>query len=335
MKRRGARTFLAVLAMSVAAACSSSGGTATTGSAATNGGSASTSAAAKVSIGIVGFASADQTSQLAITGYRKVAKAKGWDVTYVDPAGSADKAVAAMQNLVQKKVNIIVTAVFPAASLAGGAAAAKAAGIPVISLSGGTGDGVQVNYDAGIQQGKDIAAKLVADTGGKGQLLVLGYKSGLPCIEREAGLDAALKGTSMVIIRDEVPIPGQVEASIGFTQAWLAKNPKVGDGLAVWGCFDDPALGAISAVAAAGRKDVKIYGINGEPAAIKAVEAGTITATIWLNAEAAGEQMANNTEKYIAAGVNAAPTDVPIPSILVAADTVKAFLAKYPQSVQQ
>ncbi|HEU0101956.1 MAG TPA: sugar ABC transporter substrate-binding protein [Mycobacteriales bacterium] len=312
--------------MSTLAACGSSD----------DGGSGTTAeGSGKVSVGIVGFASADQTSQLAITGYRKVADQKGWEVTYVDPGGSADKAVAAMQNLVQKKVDIIVTAVFPASSLAGGAVAAKAAGIPVVSLSGGTGTGVQVNYDSGIQQGKDVAKRLVADTGGKGKLLVLGYKSGLPCIEREAGLTEALKATSIAVTREEVPIPGQVEASIGFTQAWLAKNPQTGDGLAVWGCFDDPALGAVSAVASASRKDVKIYGINGQPGAIKAVEAGSMSATIWLNAEAAGEDMANNTEKYIAAGVDAPPADVAIPSILVASDTVKEFLTKYPQSVQQ
>ncbi len=328
MTRRGVRALLGLAAVSAVAACGSNATTASSSTSGSTGGS-------KITIGIVGFASADQTSQLAITGYRKVADQKGWPVTYVDPGGSADKAVAAMQNLVQKKVSIIVTAVFPASSLAGGAAAAKAAGIPVISLSGGTGAGVQVNYDAGIQQGKDVAKQLVADMGGKGKLLVLGYKSGLPCIEREDGLTAALKSTSIQVTRDEVPIPGQVEASIGFTQAWLAKNPQTGDGLGVWGCFDDPALGALSALATAGRKDVKVYGINGQPAAIKAVDAGTMTATIWLNAEAAGEDMANNTEKYIKGGVDAKPTDVPIPSILVAKDTVKDFLAKYPESVKQ
>jgi len=330
MKRRGVRSLLAVAVVSALAACGSSSSSGTSGSSGT-----AVASGKKVSVGIVGFASADQTSQLAITGYRKIADQKGWQVTYVDPGGSADKAVAAMQNLVQKKVNIIVTAVFPASSLAGGAVAAKAAGIPVISLSGGTGTGVQINYDSGIQQGKDVARQLVTDTGGKGKLLVLGYKSGLPCIEREAGLTAALKSTSIEVTRDEVPIPGQVEASIGFTQAWLAKNPQTGDGLAVWGCFDDPALGAISAAASSGRQGVKIYGINGQPGAIKAVEAGTMTATIWLNAEAAGEDMANNTEKYITGGVNAAPADVAIPSILVSKDTVKSFLVQYPQSVKQ
>lgn len=328
--RRLAILLVAISLMGAAAGCG--GGSDTTAS--TAGGSPQ-SGGKKISVGIVGFASADPTSQLAIAGYRKIADEKGWEVTYVDPGGAADKAVAAMQNLVQKQVDIIVTAVFPADSLAGGAAAAKAAGIPVISLSGGTGDGVQVNYDSGIQQGKDIAKELVKDTGGKGKLLVLGYKSGLPCIEREEGLTQALKSTSLEVTREEVPIPGQVDASIAFTQAWLAKNPSTGDGLAVWGCFDDPALGALAAVAQANREDVKIYGINGQPAAIKAVDAGTMTATIWLNAEAAGENMAKNTEKYIAAGVDAQPTDESIPSILVSKDTVKEFLAKYPQSITQ
>jgi len=59
----------------------------------------------------------------------------------IDAQGAPDKAIAAIQNLVQKKVNVIVTTVFPANSLAAGGLAAKAAGIPIASVGSGTGDG--------------------------------------------------------------------------------------------------------------------------------------------------------------------------------------------------
>jgi ribose transport system substrate-binding protein len=286
------------------------------------------------SIGIVGFASSDQTSQQAIKGYTDTANAKGWKVTSIDPQGSTDKAVAGMQDLVQKQVDLLVVTVFPSTSLTAGLRAAKAAGIPVISLSGGLADGVQANYDGGYSAGRILAKELVSDTGGKGEILVLGYRSGLPCIGREKALDEALSSTSMKRTRNEVPIPGQVEASTRFTQAWLAKRQATGEGLTVWGCFDDPAVGAISALNQNGRDDVKVYGMNGQPPALKAIQAGDMDATVYLNVYAAGQQMANDTPKYVDAGVDAKPVDVPIPSELVNHDNVDAFLEQNPDALK-
>ena len=314
----------------IAAGCGSSSNNNSNGSA-----TGSSSKSKKYTIGIVAFAGADPTSSLAIDGVKNVAKQKGWSVSYIDPNGEADKAVAAMQDLVQKKVDLMMVTVFPAKALAAGAIAAKAAGIPIVSLSGGLGNGIQTNYDSGIQQGQDIAARMVKDMGGKGDLLALGYKSGLPCIEREAGLDSALKGTSIKETRDEVPIPGQVEAGTRFTAAWLAKHPADGQPKAIWACFDDPALGAISAVQSAGRKDVKIYGINGQPAAIKAIERGQMTATVFLDAYKAGQLVAENAPRFVAGGTNAKPQNLPVPSIIVDKDTVKGFLKKYPNAINQ
>ena len=326
------RIFGLALATALAAAACGGGSTGS-GSSAVQAAATGAPVAKKYSIGIVGFSSADPTSQAAIKGYMAAAQKRGWSVTYIDPQGSPDKAVAAMQNLVQKRVSMIVTVVFPAQSLAGGALAAKQAGIPVVSMSGGTGPGIQVNYDSGIEQGKDIARKLMTDTGGKGNLLILGYRSGLPCIEREAQLDKAIASASFRRARDEVPIPGQVAAATQFTQAWLAQHPADGQPMTVWACFDDPALGAIAAIQQAGRRGVRVYGINGSPAAIEAVKSGLLTATVYLDAYGAGQEMAQHTPQYIAAGVNAAPVNVSIPSVLVDRADLGAFLKRYPGAV--
>ncbi|MBJ7520565.1 MAG: sugar ABC transporter substrate-binding protein [Solirubrobacteraceae bacterium] len=300
-----------------------------------DGESASTSASdEKYSIGIVGFSAADQTSEQAIAGIKATAKEKGYEVTSVDPQGSTDKAVAAMQDLVQKNVDMLVVTVFPSDAMTAGVRAAKAAGIPVVSLSGGTADGVQVNYDAGEPQGKMVADQLVKDTGGKGKLLALGYKSGLPCIGREKALDAAIGATEIQQTRNEVPIPGQVEASTQFTQAWLAKNPDVGDGLAVWGCFDDPALGAIAAIKQGNREGVKVYGVNGQPGAVKAIQDGDMDGTVYLKVFEAGQQIAENTGKVVEAGVDAEPEDVPIPSDLITPENVDAFVEENPDALK-
>lgn len=295
---------------------------------------ASSSSGKTEKIGVVAFAAADQTSSQAIAGIKSKAKELGHEVTVVDPQGSTDKAVAAMQDLVQKKVDLLVVTVFPSTALTAGVRAAKAAGIPIVSLSGGTADGVQTNYDSGEPQGKMVADQLVKDTGGKGKLLALGYKSGLPCIGREKALDTALKSTSIQETRNEVPIPGQVEASTRFTQAWLAKNPSTGDGLAVWGCFDDPALGAIAAIKSDNRSGVKVYGINGQPGAIKAIQDGEMDATVWLDVTGAGEQIAEKASQYVDAGVDAKAQNVAIPSTLITQDNVDQFVEEHPDAMK-
>lgn len=306
-------------------------GCGSSGSSGSSGTSAQTSKQT-YNVGLVLFASADETSSAAIKGYAEYATSKGWSTTTIDAQGSAEKAIAAMQNLLQKKVNLIVTTVFPAEGLAAGALAAKAAGVPVLSLGGGTGGGVQVSYDAGKTQGKMIAEKMVEETGGKGRLLVLGYKSGLPCIEREEELNAAKTGKSYEVTRDEIAIPGAVESGTKFTQAWLAKNPSNGQDMTIWACTDESALGAISAIKQVARKGIRIYGINGEPAALKAVENGEMTATVYLDAAGAGRQMAEHTPEYVAAGANATPINTPVPSVLVDKSTIAEVHQKYPQA---
>jgi ABC-type sugar transport system substrate-binding protein len=317
--------LVAVLALTVTAAC---------GSSASGGSGGGGSASGKYTIGIVKFASSDQTSEQAIAGFRAYAEKQGWTTSAVDPQGSVDKANGAMSDYVQKKVDLIVTAVFESKTLTAGAQAAKAAGIPVVSISGGTADGITANLDAGFSNGEPVAKQLVEDMGGKGDLLVLGYKSGLPCIGREQALDDALKGTSIKTTRNEVPIPGQVEASTQFAQAWLAKHPKGSGPLAVWGCFDDPALGTVAALKSAARDDVKVYGINGQPAAISAIKSGDMRATVYLLATQAGENFAKLVPEFVKGGVNAKPQEVPLTNVLVTTDTVGDFLKKYPNSTK-
>jgi ribose transport system substrate-binding protein len=156
-----------------------------------------------------------------------VAKQKGWSVSQIDPNGSESAAIAGMQDFVQKKVDVIITAVFPSSGLLAGALAAKNAGIPVVSLSGGTGTGVQTQWDAGTLSGKLIVAKMIHDSGGKGALLAYEYNDGLPCVERQAQLNLALKAAHFSsVTTEQVPIPGQVAAGTSFASAWLAKHPS-------------------------------------------------------------------------------------------------------------
>lgn len=286
------------------------------------------------SIGIVHFASADQTSEEAIAAYADYAEKQGWKVTHIDPQGSVDKAINAMNDLVQKKVDLIMVAVFLSDTLTAGVQNAKSAGIPVVSLSGGLADGVIADLDSGYTVGKDVAKLLVEEMNSEGELLVLGYKAGLPCVGREKALTDALKGSKIKVTRKEVPIPGQVEASTQFTEAWLKKNPKGSGNLAVWGCFDDPAVGAVVALRQAERTDVKVYGINGQPNALQEIAKGNMRATFFLDTLKGGTVFAERIPDFIAAGPNAKGELVQIPGMVVKKETLDEFKSEYPDKLK-
>ena len=332
---------VAVVAVLIAGCGSSSSSSSTSTSAASTSSSAaaSTTQAAsskKYSIGIVSFASSEPTSTLALQGVTAVAKQNGWSVSEIDPNGSESAAISGMQDFVQKKVNVIITAVFPSKGLLAGALAAKSAGIPVVSLSGGTGVGVQTNWDAGTLSGKLIVQKMLHDDGGKGALLAFEYNDGLPCLERQAVLNAALKTAHFSsVVTNQVPIPGQVAAGTSFASAWLADHPSNGEPRTVWGCFDDPVVGAISAIKSAGQTAIKTYGIDASVPALENVLHGTMTATVFLNAYLGGQELARELPTAIANGVNASPKEFSLPATLVDQQNIKAFLKKYPNVLNQ
>lgn len=290
----------------------------------------------KITIGIVSFASSEPTSTLALTGVMAVAKQKGWSVSEIDPNGSESAAIAGMEDFVQKKVDVIITAVFPSKGLLAGALAAKNAGIPVVSLSGGTGTGVQTQWDAGTLSGKLLVKKMMQDTGGKGSLLAFEYNDGLPCLERQAQLDLALKTAHFSsVTTDQVPIPGQVAAGTSFAAAWLAKHPSNGQPRTIWGCFDDPVVGAISAIQSASQSGIYTYGIDASVPALEDILHHTMTATVFLNAYLGGEELARELPTAIAGGVNAKPKEFSLPATLVDQQNIKAFLKQNPSVLKQ
>ncbi|WP_084255318.1 sugar ABC transporter substrate-binding protein [Nocardioides sp. J54] len=286
------------------------------------------------SIGVVQFSSSEETSETALRAYLDHADDQGWEVTKVDPQGSVDKAISAMNDFVQKGVDVIVATVFPSESLTAGIRAASAAGIPVISFAGGPADGVVVDMDAGRPTATEIFEMLLEDLDGEGDLLFFGNNQGPPCMGREAELMELVAGTGIEVTRKEVPIPGHVEAATQFTHAWLAEHPAGSGPLAVVGCLDEAALGAVSALRQERRQDVLVYGINGTSAALHAVESGDIRAVSFIDVAAAGRTAAERTPEVIEQGTDAEPSVIPIPAVLVTSETYTSFAEKYPGAVQ-
>lgn len=286
-------------------------------------------------LGIVTISATDANNARVIAGATAAAEAAGWKVEVVDAAGNADTANAAMNNFVSKQAGMIFDLVFPVTSLGSGMNAAKGASIPVASWGGGLADGVVMTTGNGAPFADPATKALLGDLGTSGSVLALTYRTGEVCRAREALFDEVMKTAPAVKIqKEEVTIPGFLQDGAKYATAWLAGHPAGSEKLAIWGCWEDPTLGAISAIKQSGRTDILTYGINGSSTAIKAVQDGSLTATVFEDGTTEGKTMFEQTLKAIEAGSSWKQTTIDVPGILVTAGTVEQFVKDHPDALK-
>jgi ribose transport system substrate-binding protein len=284
-------------------------------------------------LGLVSITVSDSSNARFINGATEAAKELGWEVTVVDAHGNADEANAAFQNLAQAGAGALIDLVFPVSSMGAGLDAAKNAGVVVGTWGGGLGENVAATNGTGGIQAQPIVEQLVQDLGGEASILALTYRTGQVCREREEVFDSIVsKYPNIKVTKNEVPIPGYIEAGASFTAAWLAAHPEGSEPLAIWGCWDDPALGGISILKQQNRHDVKVYGQNGNIDAIVAVQEGWMTATAWAFVEEEGRVMVKTLNEAIKAGSSWNPKAVEVPVVVVNAQTIEQFLKDHPEA---
>lgn len=330
MKRRSVFVSLFVLVLLLAACVAPVAPAANTPAAA----EAAPSAGDGFLLGIVSITPSDSSNARFIAGATAAAEELGWEVSVIDARGSADEANAAFQNLAQRGAGAIIDLVFPVTSLGAGLAATDAAGIPVATWGGGLGGSVIATNGTGGPQAEEVIKQMVADMEGTGEVLALTYHTGQVCREREEVFDAIVaENPGITVTKNEVPIPGYLQAGAQFASAWLAGRPAGDANYAVWGCWDDPALGAISTLKQQSRDDVKVYGTNGNVDAIVAVQDGWMTATAWAAVEEEGRVLVETLVEAMAAGDSWEPRAVEVPVKVVNAETLEAFLAEHPEAI--
>lgn len=210
------------------------------------------------------------------------AKKLGITVITVDAKGDAATQVSQIQDLVNQKIQALIYIPAGAAAAAVPVKTAKAAGIPVVAVdrnpAGAPGDTfIATNSVAAAKTLGDFVCK---DTGGKGKLAIIQGQIGTtPEQDRDKGFKEAVANC-----------PGIKEAERQASKMWMkdegfniAQNMLQRDpGITIFfGRADALALGAAQAVKAAnlGHK-IYVYGFDGDPAGLKAVENGTLDATM-------------------------------------------------------
>ena len=296
---------------------------------------AAAAAQEKPLIGIVSISATESGNVRYIRGATKAAKELDCRVSVVDAAGNADQANAALQNFAQLKAFAIIDEVFPASSLGEGLDAAKRAGIPVVTWGGGLGGGVAATNGSGGPIAIPVIEAMFSAMGDKGSILALTYHTGEVCRNREVEFDKiAARHPGVRITKDEVRIPGYFEDGAQYANAWLASHPPGSQKLAIWGCWDDPALGAVSSLRAQGRTDVQVYGVNGNAQALQNISEGFMTATAWEDAVQEGYDMTKLLPAIRKAGASWSPKAIEVSPVLINKDNVAAFLKEHPDAMK-
>jgi ribose transport system substrate-binding protein len=286
-------------------------------------------------LGVVSISATEANNARYITGATAAAKEIGWQISVIDAAGSADQANAAVQNFAQRGAKAIVDMVFPYTSIGAGLHAAKAAGIPVVTWGGGLGGSVAATNGSGGPMTIPVIDLMVKNMDGKGALLALTYRTGQVCRDREVVLDQILaKYPDIKVTKNEVRIPGYFDDGAQYANAWLASHPQGSGNLAIWGCWDDPAIGAIGSLRAQNRSDVKVYGVNGNAQALENIKNGHMTATAWEDSYTEGYNMVKLLPEIVKAGADWTPKAVEVPAVLVDKDTIDKFVADHPDALK-
>jgi ribose transport system substrate-binding protein len=220
--------------------------------------------------------------QAEVKGIKAEAAKLGKDIKLVvlDSQGSDQTEQSNMQQVINEKVNAIIYT--PGSDAVGAAetAAATAAGIPVIAVdrTAGKSESAYVGYD-NVALGEDMANYAVAQLGGKGNI---GGEIGVPgvinVINREKGWKNVLAKNPNVNYVGEVTTNFDPSVAYTVTQNLITGHPNTQWILVM---DDNTALGTIRAVKDSG-KDIKVMGLGGQTAGFKAVEDGSMAATVLM-----------------------------------------------------
>ena len=219
-------------------------------------------------------------TQFYVEAFQEEAKANGWEVNVIDTKGDVAAAISRLEDVSNQKVDAIVINVDPA-QVTAGLETAKAAGIPVFGMDAGASPLLVTNVTSnGYSMAADTAAYVANRLNGKGNVVMFVFDAFPPVQARGVIADAIFGNNPDIKVLERVTpdvADGGIADSRAKMEAILAAHPEKGAISAVWAAWDQPALGALQAIEAAGRQNegIVITGIDANPQAKEAIAKGT------------------------------------------------------------
>lgn len=212
-------------------------------------------------------------------GAQKEAAADGYTLTIVDAQDDPAKQISSVEDLIQKKVSVILLNPTDSSALIGAVKQANAAHIPVITLDRSVSGGTVVSHIASdnVAGGAEAANYLIKALNNKGNVIELqGVPGTSAARERGQGFDDVIKTSGLKIIAQQ---PANFDRAQGLS---VTENLLQGhaDVQAIFAQNDEMALGAVRALDGAKRANVLVVGFDGTPDGLQAVKDGKIAAIV-------------------------------------------------------
>jgi simple sugar transport system substrate-binding protein len=200
-----------------------------------------------------------------IDGVKSEIEKNGGEVTVFNSDGDLAKMAANLDNAVNQHFDGILIDHGTAEALQQGVQKAVAQHIPVVAFDADLKvPGVTVVEQNDQKLAELTLEKLAKDNGGKGKIVKIWVAGFAPMERRQVAYQAFLKKYPNI---KEVAAFGSATNNTALDtqsqmEAILKKYPHKGDITAVWASWDEFAKGASRAIEQAGRKEIKVYGID-------------------------------------------------------------------------
>lgn len=250
----------------------------------------------------IGFAVSTLENPFFVT-MKDAAEAKaaelGVELMVLDAQDSAETQASQIEDFITRGVDLLIINPVDSDAIGTSTIACNEANIPVITVTRASNSGKVVEHlDIDNKEaGRLDAEQLIKDLNGKGKVAILeGIAGSSSAIDREEGFTATLEGTEIEVVASLTANYSREEGAT-VTEDILQSNPELN---AIYAHNDEMALGAVRAVAAAGRSaEIKIYGIDANDDALVAVENGEMAATVQQQPDLQIETALENAVKYL------------------------------------
>lgn len=212
-------------------------------------------------------------------GAQKAATAAGLQLVVVDAQDDPARQISGVEDLIQKKVGVILLNPTDSSALAGAVQSANNAHIPVITLDRAVdGANVASHIASDNLAGGAMAAKFLSEQlQGKGNVLELqGVPGTSAARDRGKGFDDEAQKDGLKIIAQQ-PANFDRAQGLSVTENLLQAHP---DANAIFAQNDEMALGALRALDSGKHGNIIVVAFDGTPDGIKAVKDGKMAATV-------------------------------------------------------
>ena len=249
--------------------------------------------------GTIGFSVSTQNNPFFVSlkkGVEEQAKTMGLKVKIVDAQNDPAKQANDISDLLESGVTVLIVNPVDSAAISTSVEAANNKKIPVITVDRSADKGSVVSHIASDNvKGGEMAAKLIADKMGNGAKVA--ELEGIPgaSATRERGQGFHNIADKMLTVVTKQTAEFDRTKGLNVATNMLQANPDV---VAIFAHNDEMALGAIQAAKSAG-KQIFIVGFDGTEDAQKAVQDGTMAATIAQQPELMGKLAVETAAKVV------------------------------------